>query len=96
MPTPRPIIATICTVKSGIEMTLLSNADQRRSDAETEERGADRQPHRQHRPEGQDEDDDGGDDAVDLALGQLELAERVAAVLDGQALDRRLAPHRSH
>ena len=25
MPTPRPIIATICTVKSGIEMKLLSS-----------------------------------------------------------------------
>ena len=64
--------------------------DQREADAKTEQGGADRQPHRQHRAEGQDQDDDGGDDAEDLALGQLELAEEVTAVLDRQALDRRL------
>ena len=87
MPTPRPIIATIAVVKSGIEITLLTSDDERRGDAEAEQGDADRQAHRQHRAEGEDQDDDGGDDAVDLALRQLELAEQVAAVLDLQALD---------
>ena len=61
--------------------------DEGGADAESEQGRADRQPHRQHRTEGQDEDDDGGDDAVDLALRELELAERITAVLDGQPLD---------
>ena len=69
-------------VKSGIEMTWLSDADERRGDAEAEQGDADREAHRQHRAEGQDQDDDGGDDAEQLALGQLELGERVTAVLD--------------
>ena len=82
MPTPRPIIATIAIVKSGIATTWLSEADERRGDAEAEQGGADRQAHREHRAEGEDQDDDGGDDAEQLALGQLELGEQVAAVLD--------------
>ena len=47
----------------------------------------DRQAHREDRPEGEDEDDHGRDQPVDLALGQLELGEQVAAVLDLEAFD---------
>ena len=86
MPTPRPIIATIADVKSGIDRVWLSRVTTARGDAEPEQRDADRQAHRQHRAEGDDEDDDRGEDAVDLAGRQLELAEQVAAVLDRQAL----------
>ena len=95
MPTPRPIIATIATVKSGIEMTLLSSDTSADADAEAEQGGADRQAHGQHRAEGEDEDDDGGDEAVDLALGELELAEQVAAVLDLEPVDVGVARRRS-
>ena len=68
---------------------------ERRADAEAEQGGADRQAHRQHRTEGEDQDDDGGDDAEDLALGQLELAEEVTAVLDLQTRRRPAARRRS-
>ena len=57
------------------------------ADAEAEQGGADRQAHREHRAEGEDQDDDGGEDAEHLALGQLELGEEVAAVLDLQPVD---------
>ena len=56
-------------------------------DTESEQGDADRQAHGEHGAESDDEDDDCGDEAVDLALRQLELAEQVAAVLDGDALD---------
>ena len=88
MPTPMPIIATIAVVKSGIAIGLLSSVTIAVAHAESEQGGADRQAHRQHRSEGDDQDDDGGKDAVDLALGQLELGEQVAAVLDLDTLDR--------
>ena len=61
---------------------------ERRGDAETEQGDADRQAHGEHRTEREDEDDDRGDEAVDLALGELELGEQVAAVLDLEPLDR--------
>ncbi len=59
--------------------------------AEPEQSGADRQSHRQHRSEGQHQDDHGGEDAEHLALGQFEWLEELAAVLDlqtGRALHR--------
>ena len=89
MPTPMPIIATIAVVKSGIEIRLLAERHERRRDAEAEQGRADRQAHGEHRAEGDDEDDHGRDQAVDLALGQLELGEEVAAVLDLEALGQR-------
>ena len=61
---------------------------ERRGDAEAEQGDADRQAHGEDRTERQDEDDDRRDDAVDLALGELELGEQVAAVLDLEPLDR--------
>ena len=88
MPTPMPIIATIAVVKSGMAMGLLSRVTMAVAQPETEQGGADRQAHRQHRTEGDDQDDDGGEDAVHLALGKLELGEQVAAVLDLDTLDR--------
>ena len=61
---------------------------------EAEQGDADRQAHREHRAEREDQDDDRGEDAVDLALGHLELGEDVAAVLDGEAVDiDRLVAH---
>src|SRR5512138_2914878 len=78
MPTPRPIIATIAVVKSGIDSGLLSIVTI-----------AEPQAHREDRAERDDQDDDRAEDAVDLALGQFELAEEVAAVLHLEALDRR-------
>ena len=52
-----------------------------------EDRGAEREAHRQHRPEGDEEDDDGGEEAERLAGRELELGEQLAAVLDGEAVD---------
>ena len=89
MPTPMPIIATIAVVKLGMAIGLLSSVTIAVAQAEAEQGGADRQTHRQHRAEGDDQDDDGGKDAVDLALRKLELGEQVAAVLDLDAFDRR-------
>jgi hypothetical protein len=61
---------------------------------EAEQGDADRQSHREHRAEREDQDDDRGQDAVDLALGHLELGEDVAAVLDGEPVDSdRLVAH---
>ena len=61
-------------------MPMMANAA-----ADAEERGDDRQPHRQHRAEGDQEDDDGGGDAEELAGELLLLDEEVAAELDLQA-----------
>ena len=61
------------------------DAEDAGADAETEQRRADRQAHRQHRAEGQQQDDHGGEDAEDLALGEREAGEHLAAVLDLQS-----------
>ena len=87
MPTPRPIIAVSCGAKSGIDCTLLIEHRQRDAGAEPEQRGDDRQAHRDHRSERDEQDDDGGEEAERLALGHLELGEHVAAVLDRQPVD---------
>ena len=52
--------------------------------AETHEGGADGQTHRQHRTEGQHQDDDGGQQSDHFALGKFERDERVASVFDHQ------------
>ena len=95
MPTPMPIIATIAVVKSGIEMTLLPSDTSAEATPETEQCRTDREAHRQHRTERDDQDDHRRDQAVDLALGHLELGEQVAAVLDLEAVDRRKTRRRS-
>ena len=56
----------------------------RRAHTESEQCRGDRQAHRQHRAEGDQQDDDRRQQAEDLALGQVEPGEQLAAVLDAQ------------
>ncbi len=60
---------------------------ERGGDAEAEQGDADRQAHGEHGAEGEDQDDHRRDQAVDLALGEFERGEQVAAVLDLEPLD---------
>ena len=59
----------------------------RGADADAHQRGADGQAHGEHRPEGQDQDDDGERHAQDLGRRLLELGEDPATRLDAQSLD---------
>jgi hypothetical protein len=61
--------------------------DERATEADAEQRHADRQTHREHRPEGNDEDDDGEREAEELGRRLFELCEEEATELDSHALD---------
>ena len=58
---------------------------ERRADADAGARHCDRQPHRQHRAERQNQHDDGEGEADELRLGRLELRKRVTGDLNLQA-----------
>ena len=63
--------------------------DDRGADADAEERDADRQAHREHRAERQDQDDDGERETDHFGRRRRELAEDHPAELDLQAVDLR-------
>ena len=96
MPTPRPIIAARI---GDTELTSANDATSvmsPRLTAEPDQRGADRQAHRDHRAEGDQQHDDGDEDADDLLPARFlldRLAGQVAAELEAHravAVDRRL------
>ena len=67
---------------------VADDEDQRDAGADAEQRGADRQPHREHRPERDQQDDHGGEQPDRLAGAADRVGgEHVAAVLDRQPLD---------
>ena len=78
MPTPMPIIDASWVAKSGVAMTWLSSCTSAEADADAEQRDEDRQAHREHRTERDQQDHDGGEDADELgrseASGLLEHA----------------------
>ena len=67
MPTPRPTIATAAVVKSGMSMKRAHDQHDRDAGADAEQRGADRQPHREHRAERDQQDDHRREEADRLA-----------------------------
>ena len=76
-----------CAVKSGIVMTWLRSVSAAKPMPMPNNAVPIGSPMREDRPEGNDEDDDCGEDAVHLTLGELELGEDVPAVLDRQSVD---------
>ena len=87
MPTPRPIMTPMNGANSGIVMTWLSKRRQGRAETDADEGHTDGQAHGQHRPEGDDQDDDGEGQAQQLGGRLLEVGEDEPAQLDGQAVD---------
>ena len=86
MPTPRPIMTPIVDVKSGMSTTCDNNPVEERTGNDPGQRHADRQPHRQHRTEGDDQDDHGEAQTEGLRRRHLELGERLPTQLDPHAL----------
>ena len=66
--------------------------DDRHADADAEQRVADRQPHREHRPEREDQDDDGERETEHLGRRRLERGEDLTAELDLHTVDLRRQP----
>ncbi len=65
---------------------------QRGAETDAGEGDPDRQPHGEHRPEGEDQDDDGEGDSEELRAGHLELGEDLTADLDLEPFDLRHQP----
>ena len=88
MPTPMPTMAAVYGAHSGTSTNAAQHLAERHRDAEAEQRREQRQAHRDHRAEG-DEQDDGRRDQAD-ALGarghRLGLGRDRAADLDLQRL----------
>ena len=73
MPTPRPIIDASWVAKSGVGDDVAEQLDEPDADADAEQRDEDRQPHREHRAEREQQDHDRGEEADEL--GRPEAAE---------------------
>ena len=88
MPTPSPIIAASWIAKFGGVEDVGAERDQAEPDAEREQRGDDRQPHRDHRAEGEEQDHDRrqqADRERGVAFFLADFLDRLAAELDLQA-----------
>ena len=82
MPTPRPIIAAICGAKSGIAKPLETMPRKPMLTPRPKSAVPIGRPIASTEPKAIEQDDDGGEQAEELALGELEPGEDLAAVLD--------------